>query len=200
MNSVLNTVVWVLPTAAVCLLRKRIRKKGFLVLLWLCMAVLLFEGIKQINRSLRFSSPEDAIGYLSSAPVVGIAEGEHSCFVITKTGNTSYQNNFLFKTEDGYKLDGYDAALPGVVMTGIRQETILASNGIPVTLYSVGGTTDHYVSGFFFETVGREIQITDTQGTVFQRITNQAGDTDNVVLVYAFVGPVDGSYQVLASA
>lgn len=198
MRDVLNTVVWILPTAAVCFLRKRIKKKVFLVIIWLCIALLAFEGVEQLYCSLRFSSPEEAMQYLSSDPIAGIAEGEHSCLVLTKTDSTSYQNNFLIKTENGYRLNG-DASFPGVVITETQRETIQASNGFSATLYSIGGTTDHYVLGLFLETVGSEIQITDTQGTVFQTITHQASDTDNMVLAYAFVGPVDDNYQLLIS-
>ncbi|WP_204652294.1 hypothetical protein, partial [Gemmiger formicilis] len=61
---------------------------------------------------------------------------------------------------------------------------------------SVNGTSDCYAYGTFFEPAGSKIQITDTNGTVFQTISLLPAGSETAVLAYACVGPVNAGYGV----
>lgn len=154
---------------------------------------LLALGLTKELSSLlvQFPSQEEAIQQLFDGDVVDVVEGKDSSFVITAkvslTEGPQLINNYLIKTEDGYRAATYFE---------IRDRTIVMDNGTFVSVCSIEGTRDYYVYGFYPKTVGQETVITDTNGTVFKTITMKTGGTSNIEFAYAYVGTVGEDYEV----
>lgn len=143
------------------------------------------------NSSYVFSTQEEASQQLFDGDVVDVVEGKDSSFVITTkvslTEGPQLINNYLIKTEDGYRAATYFE---------IRDRTIDMDNGLFASVCSIEGTRDYYVYGFYPESVGQKTVITDTNGTVFRTITMETGGTSNIIFAYAYVETVGDDYEI----
>ena len=170
---------------AIIIVVKKVKKKAFRIALVICVtlgisACSLFGGAL-----LRFQTPEDAVRFLSTGKIVGFVEGEDSCMVITQVNKTDYQNEFLMKAGNEYRiLDFFE----------YKEQTVYTDNGIPVVISSIKGTADHYATSLYSEVFGSGMK--DSNGTVFQVITNDAGREFGIVSTYAYVGHIDENYKV----
>lgn len=170
---------------AIIIVVKKVKKKAFRIALVICVtlgisACSLFGGAL-----LRFQTPEDAVRFLSTGKIVGFVEGEDSCMVITQVNKTDYQNEFLMKAGNEYRiLDFFE----------YKERTVYTDNGIPVVISSIKGTADHYATSLYSEVFGSGMK--DSNGTVFQVITNDAGREFGIVSTYAYVGHIDENYKV----
>ena len=188
MYEIIQRLSIVIIGLAIIIVVKNVKKKAFRTVLVICV-VLGISACSLFGGSLlRFQTPEDAAHFLSTGKVVGFVEGEDSCMVITQVNDTDYQNDYLMKVGNEYRILNFFEH---------QEQTIYTDNGVPVIVSSIKGTADHYATSLYSEVFGSGMK--DSNGTVFQVITNDAGKEFGVVSAYARVGPVDEDYQVMVT-
>lgn len=175
----------VIIVIAIIIVVKKVKKKAFRIALVICVTLGISASSLFGGALLRFQTPEDAVRFLSTGRVVGFVEGEDSCMVITQVNETDYQNDYLMKAGNEYRILNFFE---------YKEQTIYTDNGIPVVISSIKGTADHYATSLYSEVFGSGMK--DSNGTVFQVITNDAGSEFGVVSAYAYVGHIDENYEV----
>lgn len=138
-----------------------------------------------------FPSPDEAMRFISAGTIVGMAEGKESCLVQTQGDDMGINDNFLLKTDKGYRI---------LAPFEVQRTHIFLDNQGPLYIGEVKGTADAYVSGLFSEPVGSKIRITDSNGSEFKMLVDESGQelggSVNLLNAYAYVGRVDDDYEI----
>lgn len=187
MYNIVNLLAWATLIMGMFIVRKRVKKKAFGVAVMVLAFIVVGVFSLKINHSLLYDTPKDVMRYLFRGEIVDTVEGQDSCCVVTRKGNSNYEVTLLRKVENKYRLLGG---------TEKRHETIHADSGEFVVILSVDGTTDQYAYGVFFEPADSGIQIKDTNGTVFKKVVTETGYPQNSVFAYAYIGQVEDNYGV----
>ena len=191
MYSVRNLLSWVIVIAGGYIIHKHVKKKALGVVILLLILIASDVVYSKIDSSTFFNTPEEAAQYLSAGRVAVTIEGQDSCCILTTEDETTYVTRLLGKVNNRYRILG---------RSEWTLDTTVADDGMPVSLYFVDGTTDHYAVGTFFEPADSKIQITDTNGTVFSStIVSSEQLSDKTIFAYARVGPVGEDYQVMVT-
>lgn len=138
-----------------------------------------------------FPLPEEAIRFLSAGTIVGMAEGKESCLVLTQGDDMVINDNFLLKTDKGYRI---------LAPFEVQRTHIPLDNQGPLYIGEVKGTADAYASGLFSEPVGSEIKITDSNGSAFKMLVDESGQelgfSVNLLNAYAYIGQAGEEYEI----
>lgn len=190
MYNIISSLGWLTLIIGAIIVCKWVKKKVLGVIL-LILAVLAVGAVSlKARTSLWFETPAEAAQFLAKGEMIAAIEGQDSCCLITEQSSTEHLCCLLGKENGRYRL---------LAASEWNSENIRADDGMAVTILSVNGTSDHYAYGTFFEPTGSEIQITDTNGLVFQTISLLPTGAETAVLAYACVGPVDDNYGVQVS-
>lgn len=187
MYILVNLLAWVAFIVGALILRKRVKKKAFGIAILVFVFIAAGALSQKINHSLLYDTPEDAVRFLFRGEIVDVVEGPDSCCVVTRKSNSSYEVTPLRKVQNKYRLLAWSEK---------KYETIQADSGEFIAILSVAGTADEYAYGVFFEPADNGIEIQDTNGTVFRKVVTDTGYSMNAVFAFAYIGPVDDTYEV----
>lgn len=130
-----------------------------------------------------FSSPQSAYYYNHLGSVELIVEGEKTCFVVGRNGNT-YVCEIIPKEGDRWKLG-----------TGIdtKMVTNIFSDGIVVHIYQYKNTGEYYISAQ--DTTGGPSTIYDSLDSDFQYVQESKSMINKTYYIYyAYIGGLDSQY------
>ena len=170
-----------------CIRTKRVvnkRRFGVLTLV-LCAVLCSVTGLIPVeNLIISFESPEDVLRY-SRTGIVGdieyIAHGNDSSILIYSTADTqSIRGHFIVpRSSSGYKI-------PTPFSVRRVMQSYGSSTSIRVfnfDIFSVEGTDDYYIVGFFF--TPNDTNIVDNNGNVIKQISTW-NETLNEYIIYVF--------------
>lgn len=187
MYNSINPLGWLTLIIGAVIVYKWVKRKALGVVV-LILAVIAVGAVSlKVRTSLWFETPAEAALFPADGTMIAAIEGQDSCCLITEQSRTEHQIHLLGKENNRYRL---------LAASEWNSENIQADDGMAVTILSVNGTSDCYAYGTFFEPAGSKIQITDTNGTVFQTISLLPAGSETAVLAYACVGPVNAGYGV----
>lgn len=182
-----NLLAWIAIIVGVYIIHKKVKKKvlGVAVLI---LAVLACCALSlKVNTSVWFDTPSDVAKYLSNGKMIAAIEGQDTCCIIIEQSSVNHKFCLLGKESNRHRI---------LTASEWTSGEVEADDGMRVSLMSANGTPDGYAYGTFFEPVGSEILITDTNGTVFTTTTLETAGSENVILAYAYVGPIGDDYGV----
>lgn len=187
MYDVINLLQWGVLIVGALIIHKRGKNKVRGAIILILVTVIIGAVIQKANVSVLFDTPADAARYLSAGKITVTIDGQDSCCIITTEDETQYITRFLEKVDNKYRI---------LDMSEVTVGSTVADDEMPVSLYSVDGTTDRYAVGTFIEPAGSKIQIKDTNGTVFSTTTIGSSPSDNTVFGYARIDQFDDDYGV----
>lgn len=183
MYNIVHVLQWIVLIAGTAIIYKWVKKK----ILGIIVLVIVIFAMGALNISMPFDTPDDAINHLVHGKIVGTVEGQDSYCVVTSKGDLSCEITLLGREGNAYRvLDGFDYA----------HDTVQAEDGTFFVILSVNDTDDQFAYGALFIPAGSQVEVQDTNGTVFETVVTETGYSLNGVAAYAHVGPVDEDYGI----